>query len=115
MTSQNLLLWSPRILGIAASVFVGLFALDAFGQGRTFLESLPGFLIHLIPAALLLAIVLLSWHREWLGGVAFLSLALAYALMVRWRMDWVAAISGPLVVVGVLFLFSWLHRRTAAA
>jgi hypothetical protein len=113
---QNVLVWAPRILGIAASLFIGLFALDAFGHGRTALEALPEFAIHLLPAVLLLGVVAVSWTRAWLGGVAFIALAVAYAAGVRGRPDWIAAISGPLLVVGVLFLISWRqHRRQTQA
>jgi hypothetical protein len=107
----RLLLWSPRILGIGVSLFIALFALDAFSQEKTFIQALPDFLIHLTPTLLLLAIVVAAWRWAWLGGVTFIALALAYAIMVRWRLDWVAVISGPLLVVGLLFLGSWLSRR----
>ena len=33
-TSGRQLLWSPRILGVVVSLFIGLFALDAFSQGK---------------------------------------------------------------------------------
>lgn len=102
-TSGRLLLWSPRILGILVSMFVGLFALDA--------QALPDFVIHLVPAVLLLALVAASWRWEWIGGVAFIGLAVAYAtMMARGHLDWMLVISGPLLVVGTLFLWSWRHH-----
>ena len=97
----------PRLLGIGVSVFLGLFALDAFRPGTPFARALTDFGIHLVPAAAVLAIVVLSWRRPWIGGVAFVLLAVAYALMVRFRLDWIIVISGPLLTVGVLFLWSW--------
>jgi len=110
-TSGRLLLWSPRILGIVVSLFVGLFALDAFSQGKPFFEALPDFVIHLTPALLLLALVGASWRWEWIGGVAFIGLAVLYAMtMAGDHLDWMLAISGPLVVVGALFLWSWFHH-----
>jgi hypothetical protein len=112
MTRQSLLLlWSSRILGIAVSVFLSLFALDAFEPGLPLARALPGFAIHLLPAAVILMIVALSWHRPWIGGVAFVLLAAAYAMTVNFRLDWVLAISGPLLIAGVLFLWSWRHQR----
>ena len=106
MTRQHLLLWSPRILGIAVGVFLSLFALDAFAPGRPLAQASADFAMHLLPAAVVLAIVALSWRRPWIGGMAFLLLAIAYALRVN-RLDWILAISGPLLTVGVLFLWSW--------
>src|SRR5687768_8736313 len=111
-TSARLLLWSPRILGILVSVFIGAFALDAFGEGKPFLPAIFEFVIHLIPAFVLLALVVASFRWEWIGGMAFVGLALVYAMtMSRGRLDWMLVISGPLAVVGVLFLWSWFRRR----
>lgn len=114
-TSATLLLWTPRVAGVLVAGFLGLFALDAF-EGRSFLAALPAFAIHLIPSFLVLAAVAMAWKFEWLGAVAFLGLAVAYAVRVRWRLDWMVVISGPLVVVGALFLIAWLrHRELHAA
>jgi hypothetical protein len=106
-----LLLWSPRILGILVSLFIGMFALHAFREGQPFLEALDDFVIHLIPAFVLLALVAVSFRWTWIGGVAFTGLAIAYVLtMSRGRLDWMLVISGPLAIVGVLFLWSWFHH-----
>jgi CHASE2 domain-containing sensor protein len=108
---EKLLLWSPRILGVGVSLFVGLFALDAFSQGKSFIQALPDFIVHLWPAMLLLAVVAVSWRLPWLGGVLFIACAVAYAAIAYRHLDWIAVISGPLTLVGVLFLASWLYRR----
>lgn len=111
-TIGRLLLWSPRILGILVSLFIGLFALDAFSQGKPLLAAVPDFIIHLIPALALLAVVAASWRRAWIGGVGFIGLAVLYATTLsRGRIDWMLVISGPLAVVGTLFLWSWRRHR----
>jgi hypothetical protein len=108
---RRLLLWSPRILGILVSLFIGLFALDAFGRGRAFVQALPDFVIHLVPAFVLLMLVGASWRREWIGGVAFIGLAVLYAMTTaKNHLDWMLLISGPLAVVGALFVWSWLRH-----
>jgi hypothetical protein len=114
--SDRLVLWSPRILGILVSVFIGMFALDAFSPEKPIVEALPDFFIHLIPALTVLGLVALSWRREWIGGLACIALAVMYALSVGSRhADWVLLISGPLLIVGALFLWSWQHRRLLGA
>lgn len=109
--THDALRWAPRVLGVLAALFLGAFALDAFGDGRGFWAALPGFLVHLVPAILLLAIVAVAWHRPLVGGVAFLSFATLYAVTTLRRPDWVLVISGPLAVVGALYVLSWRDGR----
>jgi hypothetical protein len=105
--SRRVIAWSPRILGILVSLFLAVFALDAF-NGQPILEALGDFVIHLIPAFVLLLVVAASWRRAWIGGVSFLALALLYATtMARGHVDWMLAIALPLAIVGALFLWSW--------
>jgi len=113
-TSGRLLLWSPRILGILICLFLSIFALDAFGEGKTLLQGLRDFAIHVSPMAALLIVVFVSWRWEWVGGTAFVALGLAHvwwAGLVRHRPEWIPPIAGPLLVVGGLFWLSWRRRR----
>lgn len=109
------LLWTARILGIALSLFLSLFALDAFKSGQPLVRSLADYAVHLLPAAIVFAIVVASWHKPWIGGVAFVSLAAAYAISVSFRLDWTLVIAGPLLLIGVLFLWIWRMGHHAAA
>jgi hypothetical protein len=110
-TRLNMLLWTPRILSLGASAFVGLFALDAFEAGRPAREALLAFAIHLTPALIVLALALLAWRAPRLGGAAFVALAGLYATtMARGRVDWMLVIGGPLLIVGALFICSGFVR-----
>ena len=111
MKPGQLLLWSPRVLGILVCLFLSLFALDAFGGGKTFIQALPDFALHVAPMLMLLLVVGVSWRWAWVGGLAFTGLAVTYAVFARARMDWILAISGPLLLVGLLFSWSWLRHR----
>ena len=103
------LVWAPRILGIAVALFIGVFALDALGEGPR------AMLLHLVPTFVLLLAVLLAWHRPWVGAVVFSALSVGYAATVPDRPDWMLVISGPLLVVGLLFLWSWRQPRGSHA
>ena len=104
------MLWAPRLLAAAVSVFLAVFALDAFAGTVTFGEALPDFIVHLIPAAIVLAVIAVSWNHEWIGAVTFFGLAVAYAVAARTHPSWIAVISGPLLVVGALYAWNALHR-----
>jgi len=108
------MLWAPRLLAVAVSLFLGIFALDAFSGAGTFTEALPDFVVHLLPSMIVLAVVAAAWHREWIGAAAFIVLSAAYAILARSHLSWIAAISGPLLAVGLLYWWDWEHRRSAA-
>jgi uncharacterized membrane protein SirB2 len=105
---KRALWWSPRLLGLLLSVFLGVFALDAFSEGTGALEAMRAFAIHLLPAGIVLGLVALAWRAERVGGVLFFALAVAYGAMARGRVSWMLVISAPLIVEGALFLWSSL-------
>jgi hypothetical protein len=109
--AAKLLIWSPRVLGVLVSVFIAVFALDAFGSGKPFVEAFADFLIHLIPSLVLLAVVVASWRRPWIGGLAFIAIAIAYGNLAGNHVSWIVAISAPLLIVGILCLWSWYGLR----
>ena len=76
-------------VGILAGLFLGLFALDAFSEGKPLAQALPDFIIHLVPGAVLLAVVALSWRWPWVWAAAFVGLALVYAASNTSRPDWI--------------------------
>jgi len=103
-------LWTPRALVIAFAIFLSLFALDVFGEGYGFWGTLLALAVHLIPAAIVLAVLALAWRWEWTGAVGFGSAGLLYAATAWRHPSWILTISGPLFVLAALFLVSWLKR-----
>ena len=110
---RKLLQWAPRIAGIGVSLFAAVFALDAF-DGRPLAEAIPGFVIHLAPAAVVGLVVAAGWRFPWLGAAGFGALAAAYAASVQTRLDWILVISGPLAATAVLFALSALFSERTA-
>jgi len=49
------------------------------------------------------------------GGLVFTGLAAAYAFFARNHIDWILGIAGPLLIVGILFSWSWLRHRELRA
>ena len=73
-------IWIPRILTIAFIIFISLFALDSFGTSDPWYMEIVGFLIHLIPTYILLAILILFWNKPVYSGISYITLALVFTI-----------------------------------
>ena len=109
---KRALFWTPRILCILFAIFLSLFALDVFSEGYGLGETILALLIHLVPVYIVVIVLVIAWRWEWVGAILFIALALFYLDWSRGRFHWSAylVISGPLVLVGILFLFNWIYR-----
>jgi hypothetical protein len=114
---RRLLFWPPRILCIGFAVFLSLFALDVFNETHGFGQTALALLIHLVPTAIVVAVLIVAWRWEWIGAALFTAAAAFYAKSVLPKHPgWALTIAMPLLVIAVLFLVSWLRRselRTA--
>lgn len=110
--TKRIVFWTPRILGILFAIFISLFALDVFSEGYGFWEAILALLIHLVPTYLVVMVLIIAWRWEWIGAVLFIALGLSYLISSWGELSWEAylVISGPLVLVGVLFLVNWVYR-----
>ncbi len=113
--------WTPRIVSIFFILFLALFSLDVFGNGLGFWETLGAFLVHNLPSLLLTLILIISWKREIVGGIAFILAGLAYivSIMVNsikngfewYYLAWIIQISGIAFFIGILFLVNWFKKN----
>jgi hypothetical protein len=115
--NKQLLYWTPRILGLLFAAFISMFALDVFDEHRGFWDTAVALAMHLIPTAILLVVLILSWRWEWIGGVVFLGLGALYLVKFWGRFHWsaYAMIAGPLFLLGILFLLNWSRRSELRA
>ena len=110
---NKILFWLPRILMILFILFVSMFALDSFDGDESLMRKMGGFLIHLIPAYILIALLIVSWKWEWIGGIAFFVLGVVYIIWAwgRFQLGVYFGISGPLFVIGILFFVNWFKKE----
>ena len=125
-TSTKLLHWIPRILVILAILFVSMFALDSFSEGRTFWQNFAALMIHLIPSFVLVAILITAWKWEYGGGyiltivgvlfsISVFTLNLKRTHSVGTSLLIVLMIGIPFVVAGILFIISHFHKKKELA
>ena len=112
---KQLLFWSPRVLCIAFALFISLFALDVFGEGLGVVKTIIALFMHLIPTVIIVIVLAVSWRWEWVGGAVFIALGMLYLIWARHHPTWVVFISGPLFLVGALFLLNWSKRAEIRA
>ena len=103
-TTKRWLYWLPRVLSILFAVFISLLALDVFGEGYTFWETLVALFMHLVPTFILVVAILIAWRWERVGAALFLALAVVYLVLTNGRM---LTIPIPLIIFSLLFLLSW--------
>jgi hypothetical protein len=113
---QTLIFWAPRVLVILLALFVSLFALDVFGESKGFWKTALALLIHLIPTALLLILLAVSWRLSWAGAILFPLIGLWYlgAFWGVFHLSVYLIFSGVPALIGLLFLADYLGGRTRA-
>jgi len=121
-TSTKVLHWTPRILCILAILFVSLFALDSFSSERTFWQNIGALIMHLIPSFVLLAVLIVAWKWEKIGGITLTILGLSFFIFIfifnLKRTHSVATslmialtFSVPFVLAGILFIISHFRKK----
>jgi hypothetical protein len=111
-TMQRILFWAPRVLGILFALFVSIFALDVFGAGYGFWETILALVMHLLPVFALLIGLAIAWRWEWVGALIFLGFALWYLVQAwgQFPLSVYLVMAGVPFVVGVLWLIDWLYK-----
>ena len=115
--TKRVLFWTPRILCILFAVFSSVFALDVFGEGYSFWETILALLIHLVPTYIVVIALVIAWRWEWVGAILFLALGVFYIVWTWGRFPLVTyvSMSGPLFLVSALFLLNWVYRAELRA
>ena len=122
-TSIKVLHWIPRIICILAILFISLFALDSFNPDLTIWQQIGAFLIHLIPSYVLVALLIVAWKWEFIGGIIFALIGLGFSPIIFmhnykmhnnawWSFQTVMIINIPFIIVGILFIISHFKKRS---
>jgi hypothetical protein len=112
LKTRHILFWAPRVLCILFAAFLSIFALDVFGEGHGVGGTMLALLMHLVPTFIIVIALIIAWRWEWVGSALFIGLGLFYIVWSWGEFPWVTylTISGPLFLVGALFLVNWVRR-----
>lgn len=116
---EKMLIWSPRILAILAILFMILFSFDCFEAGQGFRNQMTCFFMHNIPAFIIIAILVVSWKWELLGGILFVAAAFTGSIIFNGFGGnyGVNIIMAPFLLTGILFMihfFIYVRNKTAS-
>jgi hypothetical protein len=121
-TNIKIVHWIPRVLCILAILFISMFALDSFSSHLTIWQQIGGFLIHLIPTYILVALLVIAWKWELIGGILFILLGVGFSPVVyninyhrnhsiMMSLGIVLIVTFPFILVGGLFMLSHLLKK----
>jgi len=104
--TTKILYWTPRILGILAILFMGMFSLDCFDERDSSGEKLICIFMHNIPALICIAAVIIAWKWELIGGIIFIAFFIAAGIFFNTFTDNIASliVIGPFLITGILFI-----------
>jgi hypothetical protein len=102
----KILFWTPRIIAILAILFMIMFSIDCFGGNYSLREQMICFVMHNIPAFIVVVVLIIAWKWELAGGILFLLAAVAGSLYFRGFSGnpGVLIILLPFVISGILFI-----------
>lgn len=114
--------WTPRIICILAIVLISLFAFDSFNSDLTLRQQIGKFLLSLIPSFVLIAVLIVAWKWEYIGGIIFTLIGLGFSPFIyfhNYKMNdsvWlslvpVLMITIPIIIVGLLFILSSYKKK----
>ena len=116
--SKRALFWAPRGMSILFIAFVSLFALDVFSENLGFGKTILALMMHLRLSFVLLGALIVAWRWEWIGAAVYAAAGTLYvATLLPRRMpplpvklQWIAVIALPALVIAALFLANWLKH-----
>jgi formate hydrogenlyase subunit 3/multisubunit Na+/H+ antiporter MnhD subunit len=110
--------WVARIICLLAIFLISMLAFDVFSSELTVWQQIIALLRHLIPTFIMIAILIIAWKWERLGGIILILSGIVFCIMV-FNINYnqrhfslvqslinVSLVCLPFVIAGVLFIVS---------
>ena len=112
-SKKNKWLLVATTLGVLYGVALLIFAADVFNHEQNIAQTFYDLLLHLIPTAVVLFIVVVAFNRPLIGIIIFLVLGLMYIITGWTSMHWTAhvLIAGPLLLLSALYITAWKSNK----
>ena len=108
-TKKNKWHLAATSLGVLYAVALLIFAADVFNHEQNIAQTFYDILLHLLPTAVVLLIVVVAYNRPLIGAIIYLVLGLMYIITGWASMHWTAhvLIAGPLLLLSALYITAW--------
>lgn len=114
---KKFLYWSPRILAILAILLMMIFSIDCF-EGGVAKDILICFVMHNIPALILLGVLIIAWKWELIGGILFVIAFFTAGIFFKSFTSNTASliVIAPFLLIGILFIvnYSMIEKKLKA-
>jgi len=104
---NKLLFWASRILAILAILFMMIFSMDCFEMGGR--DALICLVMHNIPAFIIIAVLIIAWKWELIGGILFVIAFFAAGIFFKSFTSNPASliVIAPFLLTGILFILHY--------
>ena len=120
--SVKLLQWLPRIICIAGILSICLYAINSIESYLTLWQQILFFGLKIIPSVILIALLVIAWKKDLLGGVLFTLIGIGLSTViyqhnynlsesVGFSLQKAMIFALPLVITGSLFILSYIKIR----
>jgi hypothetical protein len=95
--------------GIFYALALLIFAGDVFNKDQSTTQTILDLLLHFIPTAIVLFLVVIAHQRPLVGSIIFAINGLVYIITGWANLHWTAhvIIAGPLLVLSILYIMSY--------
>ncbi len=80
LSGNRYLSWILRIILIIGILFISLFSLDVFKEGKDFWETLADLFMHNLPSLVMIIILIIAWRNELIGGILLMLGVLVFGI-----------------------------------
>jgi hypothetical protein len=111
--SSNKWLIAATSTGICFALALLIFAGDVFNKNQSATQTILDLLVHFIPTAIVLFLVVIAHQRPLVGSIIFAINGLVYIITGWANLHWTAhvLIAGPLLVLSMLYIMAYKSNK----
>jgi hypothetical protein len=121
---SGFIFWPPRLLSVLFIILLAWLSTGNLSVKMGWEQFLTNMFLYNIPTLIYMAILLISWEIEIVGGLAYLLTGAGYSYYAGslagtkpWfpEIPWNLSIIIPLLLIGILFVINWFWKRKIKA